>query len=263
MMGSIASTIKLVCGVANNAALLVVLDAHDKVRHHPAYRHQVKRFYQQAIKTYREQERSMLYARTNRMFHIDDMPASVRKKYGNITDAQYFEYWQGLGARAYTEGKPWLTSLQNKYRLSLLGHDVPNADTLAWVMTAQACLELACKMYETQMRQCVEHYHIPDENLRPVFSLFSMRRTADLWYKAMQLTEPQATRYDLAPIEERNIVLGIQQLHEAWSDPRLIYGSAFTATEDFDDIFRTKGENKKALREINQLLADTEAELKK
>lgn len=263
MMGSIASTIKLVCGVANNAALLIVLDAHDKVRKHPAYRHQVKHLYCQAIKTYREQERELLHARRNRMFHLADMPENIRKKYGDITDAQYFEYWQGLGARAYTEGRPWITSLQNKYRLSLQGHGVEHADILAWVMAAQACLELACTMYEEQIRQCVATWHIPEENLRPVFGLFSMHRTADLWYQAMTQTDRTITTYDLDPIEERNIAMGIRQLHEAWSDPKLIYGSAFTATEDFDDIFRTKGENKKALREINELLAETEAELAK
>lgn len=69
-------------------------------------------------------------------------------------------------------------------------------------------------------------------------------------------------KYDLEPMEERNIALGIQQLHEAWSDPRLLYGSAMTATVDFDDIFRTKGENKKALREINEVMALAEEEMK-
>ena len=262
-MGNIASSVKLVCGVVNNATLLVMLDAHDKVRQHPAYRQKVKQLYCQAIKVYRQQERELLYARTNRMFHLADMPAEVRKKYGEISDSQYFEYWQGLGARAYTGGRPWLTSLQNKYRLSLQGHSVEHAEILAWVMTAQACLELSCTMYESQLRQSTEVYHIPIENLRPVFDLFSMRKTADLWYQALALTDPVATDYELDPVENRNIALGIRQLQDAWSDPKMLYGAAITATEDFDDIFRTKGENKKALREINERMAETEAELKK
>ena len=258
-LAHLAGVVKLVCGVANNAALLVVLDAHDKVRQHPAYRHKVKHLYNHAIQTYRKQENEMLYNRINRMFHLADMPENIRKKYGNITDAQYFEYWQGLGAKAYNDYHHWITSLQNKFRLSLQSHDVEHYDILAWVMTAQSWLELACTMYDETLKSS----DLPKKALDYVFGQFSMRRTADIWYQAMVLTEPQTEAYDLDPIEERNIAMGVQQLQDAWSDPKLIYGSAFDATIDFNDIFRTKGENKKALREIKGLLAETEEAMKK
>ena len=258
-LGHLAGVLKLVCGVANNAALLVVLDAHDKVRQHPAYRHKVKHLYNHAIQTYRKQENEMLYNRINRMFHLADMPENIRKKYGDITDSEYFAYWQGLGAKAYTDYYHWITSLQNKFRLSFQSHGVEQYDIMAWVMTAQSCLELACTMYE----EILKSSNLPKKVLDYVFGQFSMRRIADIWYQAMVLTEPQTVAYDLEPVEERNIAMGIRQLQDAWSDPKLIYGSAFDATIDFNEIFRTKGENKKALREIQGLLEETEEALKK
>jgi len=114
-----ASVVKLVRGVANNATWLVMMDAHDAIKKHPNYRGKVKYLYKQAFKEFKNNERQLLYANENRMFHLADMTPTTRKIYGNITDAQYFEYWQGLGARAYTEGNQWVSSLDNKYRLSL------------------------------------------------------------------------------------------------------------------------------------------------
>ena len=37
--------IKLVCGVGNSAAHLVMLNAHDKIKQHPAYKQRVKKAY--------------------------------------------------------------------------------------------------------------------------------------------------------------------------------------------------------------------------
>lgn len=248
-----ASVIKLVCGVANNATWLVMVDAHDSIRKHPNYRHQVKRLYRQAFDAYRENERQLLHANENRMFHIGDLTPETRKKYGDITDSQYFEYWQGLGAKAYTEGHKWVTSLDNKYRLSLIHHDVQNAERLSKVMTAQACLELSCSMYDAAIKACARDWAMPMEVMQHIFQYFSLRKVADIWKRALFLTEPKTETYDLDPIEEQNISHGIQQLEMEWSDPKMLYGSAFTATEDFEEIFRTKGEWKKAMREIGEV----------
>ena len=248
-----ASVVKLVCGVANNATWLVMMDAHDGIKHHPRYRQEVKRTYKWAIEAFHENERQLLHAQENRMFHVGDLTPDGRKKYGDITDGQYFEYWQGLGAKAYTEGHQWVTNLDNKYRLSLIQHGVSHAEILSKVMTAQACLELCCSMYESAIRTCAEDWSIPVDIMQNIFQHFNLRKVADLWKKAMSMTEPKFDTYDLDPIEEKNISQGIVQLEQEWSDPKMLYGSAFTATEDFEEIFRTKGEWKKAMREIGEV----------
>lgn len=251
-MGRAASVVKLICGVANNATALIMLDAHDKMKQHPNYRHRVKYLYHKAINKQREQERTLLHARTNRFFHLGDMTDETRKIYGNISDAEYFEFWQGLGARAYTDTRPMVTSLWNKYRLSLCHHGILHADTLAWSMTAMAALELACKMYESVVRTVAKDNDLPHAAINMVFSGFYIRPVADLWRKAMEESEPKANGYELDEIEQRNIQLGLRQLEEAWSNTHHIFDMASGATEDFAEVFRTKGEWKKALRMIKE-----------
>ena len=146
-----ASMVKLACGVGNNAAYAVMLTAHDYIKMHPNYRHEVKRLYRQAFTMFRQREGQLLHRSQNRFFHV-----------------------------------------------------------------------------------------------------------ADVWGKALTLTDPKADTYDLNEGEKRNIQLGLEQLEELWANPKFLYSSAFTATEDFEDIFRTKGENKKALREIGEIMQEAE-----
>ena len=47
-----------------------------------------------------------------------------------------------------------------------------------------------------------------------------------------------------------NIQNGLMQLTETWSNPQLMYDSMSSGVEDYDDIFRTKGYMKKALRNL-------------
>lgn len=252
-LAKVASVVKLVCGVANNATWLVMVDAHDAIKSHRNYNGKVKWLYKQAFKEFKYNEQQLLYASENRMFHVCDMSPLARKKYGDITDLQYFEYWQGLGAKVYTDGHKWVGSLNNKYRLSLLNHNILDPESMSKVMTAQACLELSCSMYMSALNNCAKDFAFPVSLLAKIFKYFSLRKVADIWKQALFLTEPQTKTYNLDEVEERNISQGIMQLEMEWSDPKMIYGSAFSATEDFEEIFRTKGEWKKAMREIGEV----------
>jgi succinate dehydrogenase/fumarate reductase flavoprotein subunit len=63
--------------------------------------------------------------------------------------------------------------------------------------------------------------------------------------------------YELEEVEERNINLGIIQLAETWANPDYMYDSVSESLPDYAEIFRTKGEMKKALRNIEEVRAQT------
>ena len=121
---------KLVCGVGNNAAHMAMLDGYDHARRCKAYRHEIKRAFKMAIDEWHTYEKHLLHEQQFRMFHVADMPEEVRRKYGDITDREYYDYWSATGCTAYEKTRPLLTSLQNKYRKSLVrhGYDVVSRD---------------------------------------------------------------------------------------------------------------------------------------
>ena len=259
-MSKAARVVKLICGVANNAAWLVVLDGYDKARRCQRYRHEVKRAFKLAIEAWHEYERRLIHATENRMFHLADMDENVRKTYGDITDRQYYEFWASIGGPAYQKTRPLITSLWNKHRLSLLNHHVKDADKVAWVITAQAALELAEQLYEKAIRECVDGYKLPDRMVRGVFCQFSLKKVSERWRRALLLLAPD-TEFELEPTEKRNIEMGLTQLCEAWLDPTLLYNSTMESVEDYDEVFRTRGYQKKTLRKIAEVRDETMEEI--
>ena len=275
-MANAAGVVKLICGVANNAAWQVVLHALTQIngnqidpkdpegnRHlppHPRYRHEVKRAFKLAIEAWNEYERRLVHATENRLFHMADMSEKVRKTYGDITDRQYYDFWASVGGPAYQKTRPLITSLWNKHRLSLLNHGVKDADKVAWVITAQAALELAEQLYEKAICECIDGYKLPERMVRGVFGQFSLKKVSERWRRALMLLAPE-TEFELESTEKRNIEMGLTQLCEAWLDPTLLYNSTMESVEDYDEIFRTRGYQKKALREIAEVRNETMEEL--
>jgi hypothetical protein len=220
-------------------------------------------YFKRAINLFHDYERNLLRAQTNRMFHLADMSENVRRKYANISDDEYYEFWKGVGGVAYAKTKPMITSLWNKYRLSLQQHGIKDAEHIAWVMTAQAALDLAGAMYESVMKECEASYKLPRRVLNYVFSQFSLHEVSKAWMQALLLLAPETEPLKLNDVEEKNIDIGLQQLMEAWMEPELLYSSASGAVEDYEEIFATKGFKKKVLREIAEVKAETLAELEK
>jgi len=260
-IGHAAAVVKLICGVANNAAWLTLLDAHDYARRCPNYRQGVKRKFKMAIQALRDYERDLLHADENRMFHMADMSERVRKKYGNITDREFYDFWAGTGAAAYDKTRPLLTSLQNKYKLSLEREHIPEAYNVAWVMVGMAAVELAVRMYEKAIDECEAGFKLPRRLLERLFGQFSLARVAKLWREALIALCPGTDDITPSELDERNIEHGLTQLTEAWIDPTTLYNATMDTVEEYQEVFRTKGEMKKSLREIAEVRDETMREL--
>lgn len=262
-MANAVGVVKLVCSVGNNAAWMVCLEAHDYIKKHERYSmmtkggHQVGWYYRKVLKMYGEYERKLIYAQRNRMFCVDDLSPKARKSFGKISNREYYDFWAGSGYAAFSKQHAMVTSLWNKYRLSLMGHGVKQADVLAWSMVGQACLELAVQMYETAIKAESEVRSIPMKILREVLEQFSMKDIAKVWKMALEATDP-TVNYELDDIEKRNIEMGLIQLQEAWSSTSTLYGSLSDSIESYEEIFRTKGEKKKAMRLLEEVKAEAD-----
>ena len=260
-MSNAAAVVKLICGVANNAAWRCALEAHDHARRCHNYRHHVRRSFKECFRALHSYEARLIYSTENRMFHLADMSERVRKKYGNITDREYYDFWAAMGSEAYKRTEPLITSLQHKYRKSLEREGVPEADHVAWVMVAMAALDLAVQMYRRSIDECEKGYKLPRKLLERVFGQFSLQEVADRWRKALIALCPGTDHIKPSDIDMHNIELGLEQLCRAWADPTTLYNSAMDTVTEYQEIFRTKGEQKKSLREIAEVRDETMMEL--
>lgn len=248
-----AAYVKTIVGIGNNAAWAATLEALDHLRQHPNFRHMVKREFNFAIVEFKAYEQRLIHTTNNRLFHVTDMAPEYRKRYGDITDREYYEYWAASGTTAYYREHQWVTSLWNKFRLSLIAHHVPNEDIVAWGMTADACLKTALSIYENSLLVAERENGVPMTVLRAIFGSLSIASVERRWDRAMMMLEPLTAGYELTPTEQKNIQNGVDQLSDAWSSCATLRQSLAETTEAYEEVFRTKGEMKKALRVIGEI----------
>jgi hypothetical protein len=252
LMPMAAGQVKMSAGIANNAAWMVVLEAHDHIRKHPNYKHQVKKMFRQVLEQFHAYERGLIYAEQNRMFRVADMEEQTRKIYGNITDREYYDFWTATGANVYTDTRLLVTSLQNKFRLVYEKHKFKHPGTLAWAYVGGACLTLAVQILKLTIDAVHDEYKIPSRACNEVFGQFRLDHIAKTWNEASRLLEPRAHEIALEDIEQKNINQGLQQILEQWGDPVAQVSSVVLNIQEYEEVFRTKGEMKKALRSLRE-----------
>lgn len=271
----IASTDNLVLtvtGTANNAAWMACLDAIDQIRKHPRYKQMVKggtspaREFGRCFNMLHHYERQLLYG--TRFFHVADMDALTRKVYGsNFTDADYYDYWAAFGFAAYTETKPFFTSLVNKVRLAYLHHGNANPEIIGWAMAAKLALDIAAELWQSAMESCysIELKHEPTSanvsRWQKRYRCFNLQRVAEAWLHSIDVLDPDSDiDAMLSEQEQSNLKMGYEQLAQEWMKDDTLYGARIKTAEDFADIFRTHGEMKKVMRQfadMRDVMADT------
>ena len=113
-------------------------------------------------------------------------------------------------------------------------------------------MELAVQLFEKAIDQSIEFYGLPRKMLVDVFGQFSLAKMTEAWRRALNLLSPDS-KYDLDSTERRNIEHGLTQLCEAWLDPSLQWKSTLKSVEDYEEVFRTKGFQKKTIDEITSI----------
>lgn len=259
LCGAYFKTIMCAC---NSSAHFVMNHAHDLVKHHPAYKGKVKYAFKLANEAMVRYRRGLIASTSPRFFHIEDFPPHVRQRFApNATDTDYYDYWEAIGAQGYEKAKPFIFSMQNKYKKSLDAHKVNNADVVAWLFTAMAVLSTAVNIYESAVRKSIGAFGLSRKLVEANFYKFSLKGVCDAWSKALH-TINLVERYQLDEVEDRDIEQGLIQLAQIWINPDVVFGAAAEATADFPEIFSSKRQAQKQVAALYELKNDTEAELK-
>lgn len=251
----ISGLLKTCCGIANNAAWMACLEAYDKAKQHPSFDKRTsngrkpKWYFKRVFEEFHTYERDLIYGGPPYFFRLEDLPPDKRKSFGNITDRDFYDMWAATGATAYGKTRNFVTCLVNKFRIVLEKHNVPEAETMAWVITASACLRIAHRVYLYAIKNASQATGIPQGNIRKAFRTFSLERVYKVWEQA-EIVLDQRCDFSIDGIDEKNIQTGIRQIEEKWISPDGLYGSIADTFEDYDEVWRTSGEQKKAIRGI-------------
>lgn len=253
---------KELMGVANNAAWLVCLDAYDELKKLPNWRKRTKggdtvaQCFRKVFKEFHSYERNLIYDTEFGFFDIKGFSENVRRMYGDITNREYYDFWASIGSSTYVRTRPFISSLQNKYRLALIhgGIDEETAKLIGWGMCACGCLNSAVTIYYTSLDMIHEEFGLPRNALDMDFHMFNLKDVSKLWEDAVRAASPKCFSVELSDVDDKNVNDGLKQIMSEWTEGKGIYDDMEKTIRDCgEDVMKSQGFIKKAIDEINDL----------
>ena len=234
----------------NNAAYIVMMDALAKVKELPEYNARFSRLrstFNHAEEEWQAYELRLKHSEHGWLDPKKFTPEQKKRFAADLTQEDYTEYWQCIGGKAYTKLTDEVNVLRNKFRLSIEAHGIPNAKTSAAVLATSSMLIL-CEAVHTKMVNAFhQKFSVTKEDAWVMWRDFSLKRMQLAWGKCVRMMGPVTM---LNGHESRNLELTLEQLINHWNDEAFFRESLMETVEEFPEIFRTKGEQKKYLREI-------------
>ena len=99
-----------------------------------------------------------------------------------------------------------------------------------------------------------------------IFNAFDLTTVGRMWLSACDDLDRRALLLAQDAIDKdagvKNIKVSVEQLQDAWLSDEALAEAMRLSVMDFEEVFRTKGEVKKSLREIDEFEEELKAERK-
>ena len=260
IIGKCSKFVMTMMGVSNNLALLILGNGLDAAKKSPAYRTKdIKRqfeFCQNTIKKYEYGIKSSEF----KFFDVADMTPDVRRIYSDdITNEDFYSYWQASGCAAYPKIKNYVMALRNKYYIiDARQYTQQEAALRADLAVTYTVLSLAVMTFNMVMEQCAQDFKLPQSALAKTFQMFSLEKVLRQWEKAMLTMFPNIKEDNCTDFDKKNIIVCSNDLARRWTSVDLVTSSLEDATNDYEEVFKTEGFKKKVIQSINAMRSLTE-----
>lgn len=238
----------------NNAAFYVMGNALAKVKQLPEYNARFSKMrynFNRAEEEWQKYERRLKHSK-NGFLSPSRFTVAQRKRYAaDLTQEDYTEYWQCIGGKALQKMQDEINVLINKFRLSIQAHGLPHPETSAYVLATASMFMLSDTVWHKTLARAAHNYSIRPQELTEAFADLSLNRMMLSWGRCVKCMGPVT---HLNETESRNIDLTLEQLVDHWNETDFYVNSVMETVEEFPEIFRTRGEQKKYLRELSEKL---------
>lgn len=259
-MAKASSFVKLVDGTGNNAAWAACLDAYEYIK--PLKKRATRHVkggdtaidgYKRVFKALKVYQRNLIYTENNRFFCVADMDENTRSYYAkDMTDEDYYDFWASFGFKAYQNNKDFFTCLVNKLRLTYERGGIKDAEAAAWSTGAYMTLSIASECHADAVKALAKIWEGDPKRLKLLFKPFDLSHVEKLWGDAHKDFFPELSKFEFSEFEFENIKVSFNQWAEKLVKGKTLIQSRVDTIADFsDDIFRTEGCAKKAMRELS------------
>lgn len=245
-LASVVPSVKGTMGIINEAAHYVIMNAIHHIKKDNLYTFKTKKLFSKVVSEYNDYANKLLYKQPgeSQFFSVEGLSEVARSHYkDNITDKEYFEEWIDIATSAQKGYQTFLEVLRYKYEKELKNEYGDKARLFSWLIIATVVTELAIKTYHDCITQAAADAGVTKSIMHKITFRFEMARVYDTWMDAALHLFPTMREFIETTLDDRNIRLGHEQLHQAIANEYITLQCFDEGIKDNAHLYR----NKKAL----------------
>lgn len=240
-----SGNVKLFMMQFNTIAWIQMMNTRDELKLSPVYKNIVKKKFNEAFAEFARYESTLI--NNTEFFNPDCIPERNRKLYADdFTRRDFYDYLVGVGGNMYNRVANTFSALRHKYRLAFEKRNSPYPKLQASMITTFNALEIAVRAYKNTINTLYKESGIKKKYIESGYGAFSLERVLNKWYIACRSLNLPV--YILDQLETANIDTSLKQINEELDNVEEFYASFMEAIEEYDEVFASKGMQKKALR---------------
>ena len=194
-----------------------------------------------------------------KIFHVADFPKSVQMRFReDLTDEEYYDYWEGQGLVAHSKNKQLIDSLIWKFRKFYDKRGVKCAEVLSFLTAGETLIRMCVVQYHERLQSFRNMFGYNKEDAHRCFEMFDLSRAGHFWHTAVKPLCHNVENIVLEALEERNVVLGLQQLMEEMTLTKKVFDITRQNVVDNPEVFRTKKTWLEQIEEVDKMIADVD-----
>lgn len=196
---------------------------------------------------------------TPRLFHVVEFPKAVQMRLReDLTDEEFYDFWEGQGLVAHSKNKQLIDSLIWKFRKFYDQRGVRCAEVLSLLTAGEALIRICAVQYHERLRTFREMFGYNKEDAHRCFEMFDLTRASHVWHTAVKPLCHNVENIVLDALNERNVVLGLQQLMEEMTLTKKVFEITRQNVVDNPEVFRTKKTWLAQIDEVDKMIADVD-----
>ena len=257
-LGHAAGAMKTMVGLPDVVALFYLQDTLHKLSASPLYRGRVKQMANRVAKMKREWEQRLLHPQPSELRFFDVTLFGKDDKscfHDDMTQAEYFEYWQCTGGELYADALPLMNALGYKFRRHFERCGAPDAKLFARLTVTANVLTIVTEAFNNVTRDIEKSMVRTTPSLTEITHCFSLGSIAKVFLDLCTLIIPAT--YKVTPEEQHDMELATNAIIDVLTDPVRMVECQKRVNNDYGtEVLRSKSVLKERNKEAAAMKRD-------
>lgn len=257
-----AGMLKLYMGCWYNVTMVLMQEAEYQLRQTGYYARMVKKLHSLAMNAVQKFEHDMKHPQEGelKLFNMEGFNGEYREQFQkDLTDEEYFEFWQGLGGETWAKYKNYIMSMAYKWQRYLERVGARDAKVLSLVMATNEMLSFCAIGFQTVCDHEAASLPLMNMKVHRIFQALDPAPVQQAWHRMCQAIVGHLP--DMTDTERNDVRLSIDSVSQYLIDPLIIKQLEIDTVRQYAEVFGNRAKQSKAIDDMTAMREEIRQEM--